>query len=374
MSATAGRQDRGRGEAPVNQEIRQIVIRGTNWLGDSVMSLAALRELRRHHPEARISLVAQPRVAGFYRWVSEVDQLIEYNPDGDGARWRVLLRLAGELRRRRADTYLCLQNAFEAALIGRLAGIPRRIGFATDGRSLLLTRAVRIPPELDRYHQVYYYLALLHRAGLSPVDYLREPSFRPDIFLRPTPEMKAAASDCLRRERVPEDLPLVGVHAGAFFGSAKRWFPERFAEVLRTLRGEFPLRFLLLGAPSERPLAETIQRDTGAEAVHDLCGRTTLAELVSVIGRCRLFLSNDSGPMHVAAAFQVPQVALFGSTDPVATGPFSTHASTLKKPVECSPCFLRECPLDLRCFKSIGVGDVLERARELLYREYSPDR
>ncbi len=354
--------------------MRQIAVRVTNWLGDSVMSLAAVRELRRHHPGARIVLVAQPRVAGFYRWVGEVDQVVEYNPAGDGARWRVLLRLARELRRRRADTYLCLQNAFEAALLGRLAGIPRRIGFATDGRSLLLSRAVKIPPELDRHHQVYYYLALLHGAGLSPVDYLREPSFRPDIRLRPTPEMEAAAADCLRREGVPNDFPLVGVHAGAFFGSAKRWFPERFAEVLRTLRGEFPVRFLLLGAASERTLAETIQREAGGEAIHDLCGRTTLAELVAVIGRCRLFLSNDSGPMHVAAAFQIPQVALFGSTDPVATGPFSTHASILKKPVECSPCFLRECPLDLRCFKAIGVGDVLERVRELLYREYSPDR
>lgn len=354
--------------------MRQIVVRATNWLGDSVMSLAAVRELRRHHPGARIVLVAQPRVAGFYRWVGEVDQVVEYNPAGDGARWRGLLRLARELRRRRADTYLCLQNAFEAALLGRLAGIPRRIGFATDGRSLLLSRAVKIPPELDRHHQVYYYLALLHGAGLSPVDYLRELSFRPDILLRPTPEMEAAAAECLRREGVLNDFPLVGVHAGAFFGSAKRWFPERFAEVLRTLRGEFPVRFLLLGAASERPLAETIQREAGGEGIHDLCGRTTLAELVAVIGRCRLFLSNDSGPMHVAAAFQIPQVALFGSTDPVATGPFSTHASILKKPVECSPCFLRECPLDLRCFKAIGVGDVLERVRELLYREYSPDR
>jgi heptosyltransferase II len=358
----------------VDQGIRQIVIRATNWLGDSVMSLASIRELRRLFPWARIVLVAQPRVAGFYRWVSEVDQVIEYNPDGAGARWRVLLRLTGELRRRRADTFLCLQNAFEAALIGRLAGIPRRIGFATDGRSLLLSRAVTIPPELNRHHQVYYYLALLHHAGLSPVDYLREPSFRPDISLRTTPELEAAAAECLRREGVPPDLPLVGIHAGAFFGSAKRWFPERFAEVLRALREEFPLRFLLLGAASERPLAETIQQAAGGEAIHDLCGRTTLDELVAVIGRCRLFISNDSGPMHVAAAFQVPQVALFGSTDPVATGPFSTRASTLKKPVECSPCFLRECPLDLRCFKAIGVGDVLERARELLYREYSPDK
>jgi heptosyltransferase-2 len=374
MNAEAG----GRGGKPpglsTNRKYQRIVIRTTNWLGDAVMSLAAVRELRRNLPDASLTLIAQPRVAGFYRWIPEVDRMVVYDPGRNGSRWRNLFRLVGELRRQRADVYLCLQNAFEAALIGRLAGIPNRIGFATDGRSLLLTRPVAILPELNRHHQVYYYLSLLRGAGLSAVDYLRQPEFRPDIQLRLTPEMDEVAGDCLRREGISAGASLVGIHAGAFYGSAKRWFPERFAELLVALRREFPLRFLLLGASSERPLADDIQQAAGAGGIHNLCGRTSLEELVAVIGRCRLFISNDSGPMHVAAAFQIPQVALFGSTDPVATGPFSPRAITLKKPVECSPCFLRECPLDLRCFKSIGVEDVLARVRELLYRENSSDR
>ncbi|HPB28399.1 MAG TPA: lipopolysaccharide heptosyltransferase II [Acidobacteriota bacterium] len=351
-----------------------LIVRTTNWLGDTVMALPALRELRRLRPAARLVVAARAGVAGFYRWAPEVDEVITLPPEAGRTRRRAFLGGCREIRRRRPSLYVCLPNSFESALMGRVAGVPERVGYRTEGRGFLLTHGAAVPTELHRRHQVYYYLHLLHAVGLSPVDYLRDPEFKPDLRLRRTPAMEAVSRRFFEAEGIGADGPVMGVHAGAFYGSAKRWFPERFAAFIRELRSDLPLTVVLFGSPAEQPLADAIAAAVGGGRLHNLCGRTTLDELVPLIGSCHLFVSNDSGPMHVAAAFQIPQLALFGSTDPVATGPFSPRAVVVKKPVECSPCFLRECPLDLRCFKAITVDEVVRRGRELIYREYSSDK
>lgn len=343
------------------------LIRGTNWVGDAVMSLPAVRELRRHHPGARLRLIIRPELAGLYRWVPEVDEVVEYRRRPGLAGMRDMLRFARMVRDRRSTVYLCLQNAFEAALLGRLAGVPSRVGYALDGRSALLTRPVPVPAAIQRRHQVYYYLQLLFLAGLSGVDYLQEPGFAPDMSIRRTPAMEEIAGRWSDELGFDRRAPLIGIHAGAFYGSAKRWPPERFAELIQALRPAVAAQFLLFGSAGEKPLADEIMARAGGAGVTSLCGRTSLAELVALCGSCRLFISNDSGPMHLAAALRVPQLALFGSTDPVATGPFSPRAIYLKKPVECSPCFLRQCPIDLRCFQALTVAEVFQKAADLFH-------
>lgn len=353
---------------------KTILIRGTNWIGDTIMSLPAIREIKRLYPNSRLVVAVRPSLAGVYAWVPEVDGVMLYRKDQHSRR-RAFHQLMGEIRALRPDAYLCFQNAFEAALLGFCSRVPDRIGYARDGRSLLLTRRVSIPSELDRLHQVYYYLHLLRGAGLSEVDYLTVGgNFKPDMTLTRPARMHELASRWFDEAGVPDRKLLIGIHAGAFYGSAKRWLPERFAEVIARLRRTFDACFLIFGTQSEKPLADTIVEHTGAEGIYNLCGKTNAEELVALIAFCHLFLSNDSGPMHVAAAFQIPQVAIFGSTDPVATGPFNPRSVVIKKPVECSPCFLRECPVDLRCFRNVTVEEVYQRSVELLYREYSPRR
>lgn len=352
---------------------RTLLVRGTNWLGDTVMNLPAIRELRRHHPTARLVMVVRPTLRDFFRWIPEVDEVIPYQVNAGSARWKEVRRMGRELRHRRPDAFLCLQNAFEAALLARLSGARERIGFALDGRKWLLTKHFRVPLELNRYHQLYYYLYLLQQAGLSTVDYLHDPDFRPDVTIRRDPAMRILAQEWFERLHIPAEEPVIGFHTGAFYGTAKHWLPERYAELIRRLREAYHPHILLFGAPGERDAATTLLGDMRDERVHNLCGETAVDELVALMAHCHLFISNDSGPMHVAAALQVPQIAIFGSTDPVATGPFSKHAVIVKKPVECSPCFQRQCPIDLRCFKAITVDEIFRLIQDILYKEYSPD-
>ena len=333
------------------------------------MSLAALRELRRRQPQARLTLLAREWVAPIFEGQGVADHLITLPNRSLGVRgvFRVGRRLKG------FDTAVLFQNAFEAALLALTARIPNRIGYTTDGRRLLLTRGV--PPrfkDLGR-HQTFYYLDLLFRTGISPIDYLRDPSFRPDIRLSPSQAQLEAADSLLGEMGTDRGKPLVGLNPGAAFGSAKRWFPERYAEVADRLIEEMGAEVVLLGSPSEKTIAERV-RGRMKQTPRFLVGRTSLATLIGALARCRLFLGNDSGPMHLSAALGVPLVAVFGSTDEVATGPFTSNAVVIHKHVECSPCLLRECPIDLRCFDRIHSEEVYRAARRQLTDNLAPRR
>ena len=350
-----------------------VVVRVTNWLGDAVMSLPALRMVRRCRPKARVLVAARSSLAAFYRWIEGVDGVVPAPPKPPGNPRPALLAWARDLRRERPDEFVCFPNSFESALLGRLSGAPLRFGYATDGRGWLLNRRAGIPADLLRRHQVHYYLAMLRETGFSHPEALSGLDEEIDMRIERSPEMRDCAIQVLRRLGWPADGPVVGIHAGAFFGAAKRWPADRFSQLIRQLLEQLPARVALLGAPGERPLADEILSGLPAGRVGNLCGRTALDELVALLSRLRLLVSNDSGPMHVAAALRVPQVALFGSTDPVATGPFSPGALVLKKPVECSPCFRRECPLDLRCFTSIPVDEVAAACARIYHMENSSE-
>lgn len=340
----------------------RMLIRGTNWIGDSVMSLPALRELRRLYPEHHLTLLVKDWVAGIFEGQGIVDEILLL--DSSLSHWKRLRTVPGRLKG--YQSALLLQNAFEAALMVFLARIPDRVGYNTDHRGILLTR--QSPPRTPMLarHQVYYYLDLLYLTGLSPLNYLHS-DFKPDIRLRPTGEGMEKAGKLLSCCGVDPQRPLVGLNPGAFFGSAKRWFTDRYARLADLLIESENAQVVVFGSSGERRIAEEIQKNMKQEPII-LAGRTDLVTLLALISSCRLFITNDSGPMHLAAALDVPLLALFGSTDEAATGPFHPGARIIHKHVECSPCLLRECPIDLRCFSRIEVEEVYQAAREMLWR------
>lgn len=343
--------------------MQRVLIRGTNWVGDSVMSVAALREVRRHFPGSHLTLLARSWVCGLFENQGLLDEIITLEEGRQGLAQLRALRS----RAQAFDTALLFQNAFRAALLAFAAGIPERIGYRTDARGFLLTRRAspRIKP-LGR-HQVFYYLDLLYQTGLSSVNYLTDSSFRPDIRLRPTTRAHEEADSLLEQTGMDRLRPLVMVNPGAHFGPAKRWFTDRYALLGDRLIRERGAEVAIIGSAQELQIAEEI-RSLMKEQPRVLAGRTSLAGLMGLLSRCRLLITNDSGPMHLAAALDVPQIALFGSTDERATGPLSHNSTVIHKHVECSPCLLRECPIDLRCFDRIKVEEVYGIAWEILSR------
>lgn len=359
---------------PIEQEkIGKILIRGTNWVGDAVMSIPAMREVRRIFPQAHITLLVRPWVRDVYGDVEFVDAVMVYDKQGVHRGPRGLLRLAASLKQRRFDLALLLQNAFEAALIAWSARIPLRVGYARDARGFLLTHPLQIDPELRSVHQVHYYLGILYAAGWLPQRPWKSGEHPINIRIGVRDADRRAADALLRAEGVREDRPLLVINPGAHYGGAKRWFPERYAAVAEALAQRYALCPVLVGSAREIGIAREIARRMKSAPVV-LSGRTSLGQLMAVIERCRLFITNDSGPMHLAAALDVPQVAVFGSTSEVATGPWSRKAEVIRHPVDCSPCFLRECPTDLACMAGVTVEQVLAAAERKLAEGWEEQR
>jgi heptosyltransferase II len=330
----------------------KILVRATNWVGDAVMSLPALRSLREKFPRAEISILAKPWVADLYGREPFCNRLIPYTASGLGQKF-----IAGrDLRRFNFDCAILLQNAFEAAAVTYLARIPERIGYARDGRSFLLTRAIQVPKKGP--HERFYYLELLRRAGILdaiPANDL--------IRLEGAPAAEEAGRERFRRLGLGEIV--IGVSPGAAFGSAKRWLPERFAESADRIAAGLGASVAIFGSKDERELCAQVASALRAP-VKNFAGETTLAEFIDMAAACRVYLTNDSGAMHIASALGVPTVAVFGATNDVATGPTGPLARVVREPVDCSPCLKRECPIDHRCMTRVPAARVAEVALELL--------
>jgi heptosyltransferase-2 len=339
-----------------------ILIRATNWIGDAVMSLPALRAVRVRFPAARISVLARPGVLDLYAREHFADQIVPFTCQNLSEKFG----LARSLRSQRFDCAILFQNAFEAAALAFAAGIPERIGYARDGRSLLLTRAIRVPrPQEIPRHQRYYYLELLRRAGLTdclpPPDGQDEP-----IRLEGAEEARQEGSLLLAEAGLAGSV--IGVSPGAAYGGAKRWLPERFAEAAVSVAGGDGRAVAIFGSLAERDLCEQVRAQVAGRGIrsHNFAGETTLARFISLAAACDVFLTNDSGAMHIASALGIPTVAVFGATDDSATGPTGPLARVVRNPVNCSPCLLRECPIDHRCMTAVTAGEVAQTALKLL--------
>lgn len=338
--------------------IRRLLVRSTNWIGDAVMTTPAIRSIRRNFPGARITLLAKPWVLPVFALSPHVDEFLVYDVRGRhggvAGRWR----LVNDIRRERFDAVILLQNAFEAALITALAGIPVRIGFDTDGRALLLTHPVRRPPGLKQRHQTDYYLQILRGVGLAAGD------SRLELSLAEADRQRASRR--LAEEGVDRTLPVVGLNPSATFGPAKQWPEDRYAALGDWLAEHYGARVLVFGGPGDAPLGRRIA-DAMRNRPVNLAGRTDLAEAMALIDTLDLFVTNDSGLMHVAAALDVPLIAIFGSTNPVTTGPWGSRSRVVRTDVPCSPCLKPFCRYGhLDCMRRITVARLQQEAAAIL--------
>ncbi len=337
--------------------IKRILVRGPNWLGDAVMCEPAIRGLRKLFPQSQISLLVKPAVADVFAGHPAVTQILTYDSRGRHEGLTGKWALAGELRRQGFDLAVLFQNAFEAAFLTFLANVPRRYGYATDGRSLLLSDPVAVPDRRSLSHQVHYYWDLLKPLGLTG-----EPP-APEFSVSPEEE-QAMAGRFIEGGLTATDI-VVGINPGSTYGGAKRWLPERFAEVTERLSRSTPesrdrqVSVVIFGAKGEERLGQDIAAQLSARSLV-LSGATTIRELMAAVKRCDVLLTNDTGPMHIASAFQVPVVAIFGPTDWRTTSPFGKAHTIVRQPVDCAPCLLRECPIDHRCMTRVTVDQVYE--------------
>jgi heptosyltransferase-2 len=369
MSASTSPTGRGlnrRGQ----ERIERIWVRGTNWIGDAVMTTPALRRLRASFPSAQITLLATPRTAGLFEASAWLDEVIVYRRREDG--WRAFVEAVSALRRRGCDLALLFQNAFEAALLARLGGARWRIGFAAQGRRSLLTHALERGSQHRNRQQTFDYLDLVAAAEQAVFGQSLEPPA--SLEHPPLPALNASAAQLQSAEALlqrhglqPGARLLVALNAGATNSRAKCWPEDRFAALADRLRDELGAQVILIGAPAERANAERViahMRHTGAL---NLAGDTSIPELIGLLACCDLLVSNDTGPAHIAAALGRPTLTIFGPTNEFETAPLGPQAAILRaEGIECARCLLRECPIDHRCMTRIAAQEVMARARGLL--------
>lgn len=348
------------------EKIKRVVVRGTNWVGDAVMTVPALRALRRVLPQAHITLATRPWAEGLFRDADFIDDLLLYERRPRDV--RAVVRQTREWRRRSFDAAVLFQNAFEAALIAAGARVPLRLGYATDGRRALLTHPLSLPAWRSARHEVFYYLnvvAELERLlyGTSDVE-RQEPAFS----LQVSAERQAQARILLKEHGATQARTLVALCPGSTNSRAKRWPAERFAALADRFISEAAMDVVLVGAPDELEVSMEVQAAMRRQPIM-LTGQTDLAQAVAVLSVADALVTNDTGPAHIAAALDRPTLVIFGPTDPRTTRPFSKAAEIIRQPPECAPCMLRECPIDHRCMTAITPTEVFARACALMKRE-----
>lgn len=313
----------------------RILIRSSNWLGDAVMSAEAVRRIKRGRPDAYVTVLTQRKLTEFWRTVPEVGDVIAIET-GENA-WQVAQKI-----RNRFEVAILFPNSPRTGLEVWLAGIPRRVGYRRPWRNFFLNQFVPEPKQsVPTIHHAQIYLQIAKHIGADVEEAL------PEI------------------PRLAAEPRIVGLCPGAEYGPAKRW--PYFGEAAKILAEKHQLKWLIFGTAKERELAEAVATQIGSAATN-LAGKTSLAELIRELQRCQLLLTNDTGTMHLAAHLGVPTVAIFGSTEPALTGPIGGQHIVLRHQVECSPCFLRTCPIDFRCMERMKVADVVAAVEKLLDR------
>ena len=323
----------------------RILVRASNWLGDAAISAPAVRAIKNGRPDAHITVAAPSKIASIWKLIPEVDAIVPL-------KGRSLLATIGSLRRQpRFDVAILFPNSLRVALEAWLAGVPRRVGYRGHFRRWLLNQVVpksrRLgPPE----HQAFHYLHIARNLG-APAN------------LRDLVGVNAI-------HHVDLGPAKIALCPGAEYGPAKRWLPERFAETAKAVAAQSPVQWILFGTKNDAAVGKQISQALGDSCVNRI-GQTTLDQLIDELSECRLLLTNDTGTMHLASLLGIPVVAIFGSTDPRLTGPLGQGHAILRHQVECSPCFLRECPIDFRCMKAVSVDEVTDTILSILQRSTS---
>lgn len=317
----------------------RILIRATNWLGDSVISAAAVRAIKLGRPDAHITIATPAKIAPVWKLVAEVDEVLPLPASS-------LFGTASLLRRQpKFDVAVLFPNSLRSALEVWIAGIPRRVGYRGHHRSWLLNQIVPDRPKQGPIqHQIHDYLHIARELGATA-----------GYFPRAAISSSANAAPLFK----------LGLCPGAEYGPAKRWLPERFAGVATAVAAQHAVQWTLFGTKADEEIGSVIAGHLGDKCVNRI-GQTTLDELIAELRTCRLLLTNDTGTMHLATLLGVPVVAVFGSTEHRLTGPLGDGHAVVRHHVECSPCFLRECPIDFRCMKAVSEEEVTARVLSML--------
>ena len=317
----------------------RILIRSSNWLGDAVMSVPAVRAVKNGRPDAHVTILASEKIAPMWKLISEVDEVLALPNKSLFSATRLIAR------QKPFDVAILFPNSLRVSL--EAWRVPRKVGYRGHNRSWLLNQIVREPrrPGPPEHHAIRF-LRIAHDCG-ADVDLVKPAHFE------------------LQSDTKRKDQTYLGLCPGAEYGPAKRWLPERFAEAAAAISEKTKAKWVLLGTKSDQAIGETIAASLGENCVNRI-GRTTLDELITQLRECRALLSNDTGTMHLAALLGVPVVAVFGSTEPALTGPLGNGHVIVRHHVECSPCFLRECPIDFRCMKEVTTQQVVDAMMSIL--------
>lgn len=335
---------------------KRILVKGVNWVGDAIFITPALSALKSGFPKAKISLLVPEKVAEIYEENPDIDELIAYRRKGN---LKERIKLIRTLKKKRFNLGIIMQStSYEPVILFYLARIPERMGYTHSLRNLFLTKIIERPKEAQ--HEVDFFLGLIEALGVKIE--------KKEVFMAEDREAKEWAGNFLIENSYKESDPLIGIFPGAYFGPAKRWFPERYATLADRLIEDYRAKVVLFGEKNDLSLIQKIIDNMMATPIN-ATGKTSLKQLRALIERCHLFITNDSGPLQIASTTRTSIIALFGSSDPKKTGPWREEGCTIiYKRVPCSPCFKRKCR-SLVCFKAITVEDILRAAKTYLSRE-----
>lgn len=327
-----------------------ILVRMPNWIGDIVMGTPVLEDLRKHFPNASLTAMCLHPACHLLENDPAIDELFCFHKKRYLSRRDAHRNIIEKMKNGKYDIGILLTNSFSSAWLFWQGHIPRRIGFVAHMRSLLLTDPLPFPASRQRQHLTRTYKALLSPLGIQ------ESETAPTLYI--TDEEKAAATEFLKHCGTLPGECIIGINPTAAYGAAKCWPPERFRILaLKLAQSKEKPKIIFFGSNDQIPSIKEICRDLPPSVIN-AAGGTTLRELMALIAACSLLVTNDSGPMHIADAFNVPVIALFGSTDPIVTGPYRGQGKVIAKNVPCAPCFKRTCPIDFRCMTQITVDEV----------------
>ncbi len=340
--------------------INKVVVRGTNWVGDAVMTIPALRELRRILPAARITLFTPSRTKGIFTGADFIDEIITFEKDGSG-----VLKQGKILRGEDFDLAVLFTNSFSSAAAAKLGSAKYRTGYKNEGRSFLLTHSLEIPQWREERHEIFYYLNIVAELETMLYGATRVWKNEPRFELEISGERKNEARNILVENGCDLSKRVIALCPGSTNSRAKRWQAASYAALADKFTAELDANVVLIGAADEAEVSREVCELAKYKPVI-LTGKTSLSEVAAVLSISDLLVSNDTGPAHISAALGRPTLVIFGPTNPKTTQPYPANAGIIRKEVECSPCMLRDCPIDHRCMTWIAVDEVFENAKARL--------
>lgn len=336
--------------------IQRIVVRGTNWVGDAVMTVPALRELRRLFPHAHITLASRNWAHGLFAEADFIDDIQVHKDTG----LRSVVQQVRAWQKRQFDLAVLFPNSLEVALVAAISRVPIRTGYATEGRQRLLTHPLQLPEWRSSRHEIFYYLNIVQQLAGS-----NNKEATPDGSLVVSEARQDEARAFLKSHGVDGGRKIIALCPGSINSRAKRWPVERYAELADRLIDELDASVLLIGSPAEIDVSLEVVNAMRHKPTM-LTGKTNLSQLVNVLSLVDLLVTNDTGPAHIASALNRPTLVIFGPTNPLTTSPYSESGHIMRMPPDCAPCMLRDCPIDHRCMTAITPDAVFQRSATML--------